>query len=859
MSFITKINFQDNRQHRLPNRKSHRLSGTTEFGLPFSALTSGPDLTTSAVTNNIINVVSTFSGNTNETNFTFGAFGMNIANNSFDPITNSNSATTQDSGDVYIGNTSQIVDDNLSYLDYTGVSFEISVTSINEISPGIYTGSVTSNDVYYLSAGTLDFTGRTIWSDVKGIHRTEDIIITNNAQTGYVLTSDSEGKGTWQSPTTGSSGNIYTTGATLNNTTLVFDNNITLSAYTSDLSPLTSYWSAGTSTNAISAKNHNSISSGLNSISWGFSNTASGSGASAYGNSTLASGDYSHAEGSGTVASGGGAHTQGQNNEASGDWSHAEGGLTEASGHYSHAEGLGTTASGIYSHAEGSSTLASGATSHAEGTSTEAFGNSSHAEGINTLASGIRSHAEGTNTEASGNDSHAEGSGTLAFGEVSHAEGYLTEASGDYSHAEGRETVASGDYSHAEGRGTTASGARSHAEGLNTQALSLNDHAEGVGTVASGSSSHAQGQNTIASGSISHAEGINTLASGTRSHAEGSLTEASGIASHAEGDSTTASGSYSHSQNRLTVASGIASHAGGRGDGTTNRVVANGDTSFAHFRNTTTGDLGVYGDNSAILGGVNHNITSGANQSVILGGSGITANTANTVYVPDLVIDGLTSTDPIATDANGKIVAGTSDIRLKKDIQPLSNSIDKIKGLRGVSFEYTPESNMGNGLRYGFIAQEVKEVIPQMVRSRAKSGDMLSLNYTEVIPWLVEGIKDIVNGNITIKNTIFETQTIAAEDNNIELNYNGTHDTAIGGGISVKSGVNENTNSFIKINNDGKWVVGPSITSAQLTLPEYTPTSTYDGIGDTGDVVWDDNHLYIKTNGGWKRTNLESF
>jgi hypothetical protein len=41
--------------------------------------------------------------------------------------------------------------------------------------------------------------------------------------------------------------------------------------------------------------------------------------------------------------------------------------------------------------------------------------------------------------------------------------------------------------------------------------------------------------------------------------------------------------------------------------------------------------------------------------------------------------------------------------------------IDIIKNLRGVSFEYTPESEMGDGIRYGFIAQEVQRFILEIV------------------------------------------------------------------------------------------------------------------------------------------------
>ena len=39
----------------------------------------------------------------------------------------------------------------------------------------------------------------------------------------------------------------------------------------------------------------------------------------------------------------------------------------------------------------------------------------------------------------------------------------------------------------------------------------------------------------------------------------------------------------------------------------------------------------------------------------------------------------------------------------------------------------------------------------------------------------------------------------------------------------------------------------------------YTPTGSADPNGNTGDLSWDDNYIYIKTSTGWKRTSLESF
>jgi len=39
----------------------------------------------------------------------------------------------------------------------------------------------------------------------------------------------------------------------------------------------------------------------------------------------------------------------------------------------------------------------------------------------------------------------------------------------------------------------------------------------------------------------------------------------------------------------------------------------------------------------------------------------------------------------------------------------------------------------------------------------------------------------------------------------------------------------------------------------------YTPTGTADTNGNVGDIAWDDNHIYLKTSAGWKRTTLSTW
>ena len=79
----------------------------------------------------------------------------------------------------------------------------------------------------------------------------------------------------------------------------------------------------------------------------------------------------------------------------------------------------------------------------------------------------------------------------------------------------------------------------------------------------------------------------------------------------------------------------------------------------------------------------------------------------------------------------------TSDKKLKKNIISLKDPLSKILSLRGVTFEWKDKTK-GEETQYGFIAQEVEEIIPELVTS----GETKYLNYTGIIPVLIEAIKD---------------------------------------------------------------------------------------------------------------------
>jgi hypothetical protein len=84
-----------------------------------------------------------------------------------------------------------------------------------------------------------------------------------------------------------------------------------------------------------------------------------------------------------------------------------------------------------------------------------------------------------------------------------------------------------------------------------------------------------------------------------------------------------------------------------------------------------------------------------------------------------------------------------SDIKYKKNIAPITQALDMVTQLRGVYFDWNQdqagELNLSTEPQVGFIAQEVRDVLPEAVHEDASG--TLSVSYSLIVPVLVEAIK----------------------------------------------------------------------------------------------------------------------
>ena len=90
--------------------------------------------------------------------------------------------------------------------------------------------------------------------------------------------------------------------------------------------------------------------------------------------------------------------------------------------------------------------------------------------------------------------------------------------------------------------------------------------------------------------------------------------------------------------------------------------------------------------------------------------------------------------------ASADIIA-YSDKRVKENIITIDNALEKVIKLRGV--KYTRKDTKDKSTKIGVIAQEVLEVLPEVVNQDDKG--MYSVAYGNIVGVLIEAIKEQQN------------------------------------------------------------------------------------------------------------------
>ncbi len=91
----------------------------------------------------------------------------------------------------------------------------------------------------------------------------------------------------------------------------------------------------------------------------------------------------------------------------------------------------------------------------------------------------------------------------------------------------------------------------------------------------------------------------------------------------------------------------------------------------------------------------------------------------------------------------GDIVAFySSDKRYKDNIVNISNPLDKLNKINGVSFNWNEKSHKETGKKdIGVIAQEIEEVLPEIVQTRDNGHK--AVDYPKLTALLIEAVKEL--------------------------------------------------------------------------------------------------------------------
>ena len=110
----------------------------------------------------------------------------------------------------------------------------------------------------------------------------------------------------------------------------------------------------------------------------------------------------------------------------------------------------------------------------------------------------------------------------------------------------------------------------------------------------------------------------------------------------------------------------------------------------------------------------------------------------------------------ISSTTSGTTYNTTSDRRLKDNIEPIADATDKLMNMNPVTHTWidNPEAPQV----YGFIAQEMQEVVPEAVSGDAESDEMMSMDYGRITPVIVAALQDALKEIKELKTRIDELE-----------------------------------------------------------------------------------------------------
>ena len=130
-----------------------------------------------------------------------------------------------------------------------------------------------------------------------------------------------------------------------------------------------------------------------------------------------------------------------------------------------------------------------------------------------------------------------------------------------------------------------------------------------------------------------------------------------------------------------------------------------------------------------------------------------------------------TNTGSISYNGTGIVFNNTSDYRLKENVLPINDGIDRVKQLKPSRFNFKAETGFDPDVIDGFIAHEVKDVVPNAVTGKKDAvnddGSIKpqQLDHSKLVPVLTAALKEAIAKIETLEasNADLETRLAALE------------------------------------------------------------------------------------------------
>jgi hypothetical protein len=103
-----------------------------------------------------------------------------------------------------------------------------------------------------------------------------------------------------------------------------------------------------------------------------------------------------------------------------------------------------------------------------------------------------------------------------------------------------------------------------------------------------------------------------------------------------------------------------------------------------------------------------------------------------------------------------------SDARLKEHIKPLQRGLAEVLKLNPVTFEWKDKEVMGGGEKLGLIAQEVKEIFPELITGTGTGvdGDWYGVDYDALAAPMIKAIQELKAENDELRAELTELRAL---------------------------------------------------------------------------------------------------